>query len=84
MIVKLWDDGKNCWTYMDGMKKVDSWRTVKEAGGKEKRVELINLLCYHRNEKELPISIEVDVSKDELVASIFLLNDEGKTIERIN
>ena len=74
MIVKLWDVGKNCWTYMDGMKKVDSWRTIKEAGGKEKRVELINLISYHRNEKELPISIEVDVSKDELVASIISLS----------
>jgi len=78
MVVKLWDDGKQCWTFLDGFKKVDHWRTEKD------EVKFINLLCYYKDEKEMPLSIELDVTKEELVHSIYLLNDDGKTIERIN
>ena len=80
MIVKLWDSGKNCWTYIDGLKKVDSWRINKE----KDTLKFVNLMCYYKDEKEMPLSIELDITKEELVNSIYLLNDEGRTIERIN
>ncbi len=77
MIVKLWDDGKKCWTFLGSFKKVSHWKTEKD------EIKFINLLCHYKDEKEMPLSIEIDITKEELVNSIYIL-DEGKTIERIN
>jgi len=87
MIVKI--HTKHGWRFIDKIKNVEVNESTKQSD------EQFNSQCYYTNEKQnnikvitafidddsfLPRHLRIKIDEGE----VYLLNDEGKTIERIN
>lgn len=79
MILKRWIDKENRWEFWDEIERISHQRGFVETTG----IESINILLVFRDEKKQPFEIWME-SKEEIKSQVYILNDEGKTIERIN
>jgi len=68
---------KEKWIYIDGITRIETSRLIKQNPEQQ-----FVTLEFRSNEE--PYVLEFDVTRDENMYTIFLLNDKGETIERIN
>ena len=77
----MWNVKEDMWTYIDQIKRVN---TVHKRTEGNKPQNFVLLTIHYRNDNLLPLEIEQNITKEEMIHTIYLLNDEGKTIECIN
>ena len=81
MIFKRWIEAENRWELWDSIERISYQKVVNE----EQNTKKLSIYLVFRDEKKEPFEIEEDLkSKEILVNQMYILNDEGKTVERIN
>lgn len=80
MILKSWIKSENRWEFWDGLERISYRRKINEDNGERN----LGIFLVFRDEKKEPLEIFVIDQKDQEPSAAYILNDEGKTIERIN
>jgi hypothetical protein len=80
MVLKIWDSEKGKWIFKDGFCEIQHSKTVDETKGTVTRT----VQCYYSEQNYTDCIVTNTIAKDKEFDVIYILNDDGKTIERIN
>lgn len=80
MILKIWDSEKGKWILRDGFCEIQHSKDIDEGNKTVTRT----VQCYYPEQNYPECIVRNIITKDKEFDVIYILNDEGKTIERIN
>ena len=83
MILKRWIHKENRWEFWDGIERISHQRENRESD-KDIKKEILRILLSFRNEKKEPFEMVIENDLESTAEQVYILNDDGKTIERIN
>lgn len=79
MILKIWNEKTNTWILKDNFVEIHYSKSVDE----EKELVERKISCYYPEENYSSCIITDTKSKGEDFPAVYILNNEGKTVERI-